>query len=58
LLEKEVLFQSDVEELIGRRPFGEKKLLDTDENGTPSGNGEISAGVPPYDSDVTNKSLP
>jgi hypothetical protein len=25
LLEKEVLFQSDVEGLIGKRPFGEKK---------------------------------
>jgi AFG3 family protein len=31
LLEKEVLFQSDVEELIGKRPFEHKKLLD--ENG-------------------------
>ena len=28
LLEKEVLFQSDVETLIGKRPFEEKKLLD------------------------------
>jgi AFG3 family protein len=28
LLEKEVLHQSDVEELIGKRPFEEKKLLD------------------------------
>nr|WP_294903108.1 ATP-dependent zinc metalloprotease FtsH [uncultured Lacibacter sp.] len=31
LLEKEVLFQSDVEALIGKRPFEHKKLLD--ENG-------------------------
>ncbi len=31
LLEKEVLFQSDVETLIGKRPFETKKLLD--ENG-------------------------
>ena len=31
LLNKEVLFQSDVEELIGKRPFEEKKLLDDDE---------------------------
>lgn len=31
LLEREVLFQSDVEELIGKRPFEHKKLLD--ENG-------------------------
>ena len=59
LLEREVLFQSDVETLIGKRPFGEKKILDTpsDEHKA-SENGEISAGVPPYDSDVTNKSLP
>jgi AFG3 family protein len=57
LLEREVLFQSDVEALIGKRPFGEKKLLDSDEP-KPSDNGEISAGVPPYDSEVTNKALP
>jgi len=31
LLEREVLHQSDVEELIGKRPFGEKKLLDVEE---------------------------
>ena len=30
LLKKEVLFQSDVEALIGKRPFGEKKILDID----------------------------
>lgn len=35
LLEKEVLFQSDVETLIGKRPYEEKKLLDT--------NSELSA---------------
>jgi len=58
LLEKEVLFQSDVETLIGKRPYEEKKPL-TEENGEMiSENGEISAGVPPYDSDVTNKALP
>lgn len=59
LLEKEVLFQSDVEALIGKRPYGEKKILEVDdENGTSSEIGEISAGVPPYDSDITNKALP
>ena len=31
LLEREVLHQSDVEELIGKRPFGEKKLLDVED---------------------------
>ena len=30
LLKREVLFQSDVEALIGKRPFEEKKLLDID----------------------------
>ncbi|MBL7745723.1 MAG: ATP-dependent zinc metalloprotease FtsH [Chitinophagaceae bacterium] len=57
LLEREVLFQSDVEALIGKRPFEEKKVLDP-EGTKPSETGEISAGVPPYSSDVTNKSLP
>src|SRR6186713_984128 len=51
LLKKEVLFKSDVEALIGKRPYEEKKPLD------PEHVGEISEGVPPYDSDVTNKSL-
>lgn len=61
LLNKEVLFQSDVEILIGKRPYEEKKSL-VEEEKSPEliagENGEISAGVPPYDSDVTNKSLP
>ncbi len=57
LLDKEVLFQSDVELLIGKRPFEEKKTLDVDAV-IPAETGEISAGVPPYDSDVTNKALP
>src|SRR5262249_49674696 len=60
LLDKEVLFQSDVETLIGKRPYGEKKLLDVD--GSPptqhSEQGAISEGVPPYDSNVTNHPLP
>jgi cell division protease FtsH len=29
LLDKEVLFQSDVEALIGKRPYEEKKLLES-----------------------------
>jgi AFG3 family protein len=59
LLDKEVLFQSDVETLIGKRPFEERKpLVEESPDITTSENGEISAGVPPYDSDVTNKSLP
>lgn len=61
LLEREVLFQSDVEALIGKRPYEEKKPLVDEEKKDDlkaSDNGEISAGVPPYDSDVTNRSLP
>ena len=58
LLEREVLFQSDVEALIGKRPFEEKKSLTEDKKDElGSTDGEISAGVPPYDSDITNKSL-
>jgi AFG3 family protein len=54
LLQKEVLFQSDVEALIGKRPYEEKKVLDVE----PSPNhvphaGYESEGVPPYDPDVT-----
>jgi AFG3 family protein len=52
LLEKEVLFQSDVEALIGKRPFTDKKTLDVDGQG--HAEGAISEGVPPYDSNVTN----
>jgi AFG3 family protein len=60
LLAREVLFQSDVEALIGKRPFEEKKHLtdEKDEQLLPGDQGEISAGVPPYDSDITNKALP
>jgi AFG3 family protein len=39
LLEKEVLFQSDVETLIGKRPFEDKKILDVQ----PEVNSELSA---------------
>ena len=39
LLEKEVLFQSDVELLIGKRPYEEKKILDVQ----PELNSELSA---------------
>jgi cell division protease FtsH len=59
LLEREVLFQSDVEVLIGKRPFEEKKpLTEEKKEDIVKEPGEISAGVPPYDSDVTNKSIP
>lgn len=32
LLDKEVLFQSDVEQLIGKRPYEEKKAIEVDES--------------------------
>ena len=54
LLDKEVLFQSDVENLIGKRPYEEKKVLDVD-GSKDHHDGAISEGVPPYDSNVTNK---
>jgi len=60
LLSREVLFQSDVEALIGKRPYEEKKTLDVsdeDENTNHIDHGIISEGVPPYDSNATNHSL-
>ena len=51
------MFQSDVETLIGKRPFDDKKHEEADkENGEEEShehNGAISAGVPPYDSSLT-----
>ncbi len=60
LLTREVLFQSDVEALIGKRPYEEKKTLDVsdeDEATNHTDHGIISEGVPPYDSNATNHSL-
>jgi AFG3 family protein len=54
LLDKEVLFQSDVEALIGQRPFHDKHLLDVEPN-EKHPEGGISEGVPPYDPNVTNQ---
>ncbi|HEX8315454.1 MAG TPA: ATP-dependent zinc metalloprotease FtsH [Flavisolibacter sp.] len=53
LLEKEVLFQSDVETLIGPRPYEEKKALDVEDDHHHDGG--ISEGVPPYDPSITNQ---
>ncbi|MEO6001174.1 MAG: ATP-dependent zinc metalloprotease FtsH [Chitinophagaceae bacterium] len=61
LLSREVLFQSDVEALIGKRPYEEKKTLDVSDEEEEATNhtdhGIISEGVPPYDSNATNHSL-
>lgn len=43
LLEKEVLHQSDVEELIGKRPFEEKKLLEEEPTHNAHATGEQAA---------------
>lgn len=53
LLQKEVLFQSDVEALIGERPFEEKKPLGVEDDKHHEGG--ISEGVPPYDPNVINQ---
>jgi cell division protease FtsH len=53
LLEREVLFQSDVEALIGPRPYEEKKPLGIEDDKHHEGG--ISEGVPPYDANVTNQ---
>ncbi|HEY8970040.1 MAG TPA: AAA family ATPase, partial [Puia sp.] len=47
LLEREVLFQSDVEALIGKRPYEEKRLLDVDDHGREGLAPGDSNGVPP-----------
>ena len=54
LLEKEVLFQSDVESLIGPRPFGTHKPI-SDEGIESAPDGGISEGVPPFDPDIMNQ---
>ena len=53
LLEKEVLFQSDVETLIGKRPYEEKKPLGVEDDKHHEGG--ISEGVPPYDPNIMNQ---
>jgi cell division protease FtsH len=46
LLKKEVLFQSDVEALIGKRPFEEKKLLEDQVNPKDAVSEEPSKSLP------------
>ena len=55
LLDKEVLFQSDVEKLIGKRPYEEKKALTDEDVPEHHEKGVISEGVPPFDSHVIDK---
>ena len=49
LLVKEVLFKSDVEELIGKRPFEEKKVLDVNSEPAPLPEDIVTDQVPPQD---------
>ncbi|MEO5966979.1 MAG: ATP-dependent zinc metalloprotease FtsH [Ferruginibacter sp.] len=49
LLVKEVLFKSDVEQLIGKRPFEEKKILDIDPEDAVAKNPE-----PPFNEELKN----
>ena len=53
LLEKEVLFQSDVEALIGKRPFEEKKMLAADEVKEEKALGESAINPHPFTEDKT-----
>ncbi|MDB5110161.1 MAG: hflB [Mucilaginibacter sp.] len=43
LLEKEILFQSDLEEILGKRPFDTRTTYDEFVNGTPDSNQEPAA---------------
>jgi AFG3 family protein len=43
LLEKEILFQSDLEEILGKRPFDNRTTYDEFVNGTPDANQEPAA---------------
>ena len=44
-----------MEQLIGKRPYEEKKVLDVDETEPHAADGTVSEGVPPYDSGITNR---
>jgi cell division protease FtsH len=57
LLEKEVLFQSDVEGLIGKRPFEHKKILEDDNESTnilPEATPSITNDVAAAENDTEN----
>src|SRR5690606_33234688 len=40
LLEREILFQSDLEEILGKRPFDHRTTYDEFVNGKPQGDGD------------------
>jgi cell division protease FtsH len=45
LLDREVLHQQDVEDLIGKRPYGEKKIFADDEDESPAQSTTVDAPV-------------
>jgi len=51
-LDKEVLFQSDVEALIGKRPYEEKKTLDVAEETVASPEEQAAVPVNPAKEDI------
>ncbi len=55
LLKKEVLFKSDVEALIGKRPFEEKKALDIDPKDALTPDNPTDMGLPNIDPELTPK---
>ncbi|MCH5689750.1 hypothetical protein LWM68_39310 [Niabella sp. W65] len=52
---KEVLFKDDLERLIGKRPFEEKKALADVVLPTTSGDADVST-LPPYNSSTNTSS--
>src|SRR5690606_15853140 len=55
LLEKEILFQSDLEEILGKRPFGSRTTYDEFVNGGADGGGvpqtDLPLNLPPESSE-------
>jgi cell division protease FtsH len=58
LLEREVLFQSDVEALIGKRPFEEKKSLVVDEATVAAEEKPVGAVAPKREEEKSTDELP
>jgi AFG3 family protein len=56
LLDKEVLHKSDVEFLIGKRPFEEKKLLEVEETATPAATETASENIAITEQNTTTDS--
>ena len=59
LLEKEILFQSDLEEILGKRPFAHRTTYDEFVNGGVDGGGvpQTELPLPPIPEDISNTDL-